>query len=102
MLTEYRKLAGNGAKDFNGDGLLDKLTKVVTGDHFESELYDLSTDGMDGGKSQYISSTISEFRTLAQEMIMTDEKYADMDEFVRFRDHVQQEKAKGPNQFTFQ
>lgn len=102
VLDEYRQLAGNKAKDFNGDGLYDKLKSVMLNKHYESEMYNLRTDGMDGGKSQYIQSQISEFRKLAQQEILTNPKYNDIEEFVRFRRVLKEEIANTPNEFKFQ
>lgn len=85
---EYVRLAGNelkhpvwnlGAKDF--------LDAVVTGKHEMSAIYQMGTDGKDGGKADFIRRTIQEYRKLAQEQVLNDPR------FVELRDVVDEKRA---------
>jgi hypothetical protein len=73
VYDEYVRLAGNdlkhpawnmGAKDF--------LDAVVSGKHAMSEVYQIYSDGPEGGKAAFIKNTVSEYRKLAQQEIMKD------------------------------
>jgi len=80
---EYVRLAGNelkhpvwnlGAKDF--------LDAVVTGKHEMSAIYQMGTDGKDGGKADFIRRTIQEYRKLAQEQVLNDPRFAGLRDVV--------------------
>jgi len=80
----YVRLAGNDAKHPAwGMGAKDFLDAVVTGKHPLSEVYDMKSDGKDGGKAEFIRNTVRQYRDLAQREIM------DMPEFSQFRDWLE-------------
>lgn len=84
VYDEYVRLAGNDLRHpVYGLGAMDYLNEVVTGQHYMSGVYQLYSDGPEGGKAQFIKNTIADYRRLAQESIMSDAQFAD------FRAHVE-------------
>jgi hypothetical protein len=69
---EYVRLAGNELKHPTyGVGAKDFLDAVVSGKHYLSPVYNMSSDGPLGGKAAFIKKTVSEYRKLAQDQIMS-------------------------------
>jgi hypothetical protein len=72
IFDEYVRLAGNDLKHPAwGLGAKDLLDAVVSGKHQLSQVYAIYSDGPEGGKSSFIRNTVSEYRKLAQEQIMS-------------------------------
>lgn len=85
----YVRLAGNELKHpVWGLGAKDFLDAVVEGRNSSSGIYQIYSDGPEGGKASFIKNTISEYRALAQQKIMSDPQYAD------FADHVWKRKER--------
>lgn len=65
--SRYVELAGNGAKDPAWNmGAMDFLNAVVQGKHPMGQIYQLYADGPDGGKAEFIRSTLVEYRDRAK------------------------------------
>jgi hypothetical protein len=65
--SRYVELAGNGAKDPAWNmGAMDFLNAVVQGKHPMTQVYRLYADGPDGGKAEFIRSTLVEYRDRAK------------------------------------
>jgi len=78
---KYRLLAGNDLKHPGWQlGARDYLNAVVTGNHAMSSLYETLSDT---GKATFISSTISDYRRLSAEQIMTQDEFPDFQERVK-------------------
>lgn len=78
VYDEYVKLAGNELKHpAFGLGAKDYLDAVVSGNHPISNAYRVMSDGDDGRKANFIKSTVSDFRELAQRQILQDPRFAD-------------------------
>ena len=100
--SRYVELAGNAAtKDeygapigMMGGGLLDELNALVKGEHPESPVYDLLTDGPDGGKAQMVRKIQNEFRTAARGLLLQEFPWLDAE--VKSRD------AERPRRFLFE
>lgn len=85
VLDEYRRLAGNELKHPAwGLGAKDYLDQVVSGRHSMSQVYQILSDGPEGGKVAFIKNTVSEYRKLAQDQILADaeEKYPTFYQYV--------------------
>jgi len=95
VYDEYVRLSGNelkhpawklGAKDF--------LDAVVTGKHQLSQVYQMYSDGPEGGKASFIKNQIAEYRKLAQAEIMSKsgrKKFPEFTDYVDERRHERQE-----------
>ena len=78
VFEEYQRLAGNELKHPAwGLGAKDLLDKVVSGDHPLSAIYQIRSDGKDGGKAAFIDNTIADYRKLARQAILSDPRFAD-------------------------
>ena len=74
----YVRLAGNELKHPAwGMGAKDMLDAVVTGRHALSSVYNMLSDGKDGGKAAFIQQQISGYRALARQAILADPQFAD-------------------------
>jgi hypothetical protein len=93
VYDEYVRLAGNELKHPAwGAGTKDFLDSVVSGKHSMSSIYEIYSDGPEGGKAAYIRNTVSEFRRLAQERIMEQsERWPDFADMVRRKQQERQE-----------
>jgi hypothetical protein len=93
VYDEYVRLAGNELKHPAWDaGAKDFLDSVVAGKHSMSSVYQIYSDGAEGGKAAFIRNTVSEFRALAQERIMEQsERWPDFAEMVRRKQRQKQE-----------
>ena len=77
VYARYTELAGNGLKHPAwGLGAKDFLNKVVTGQHPLSAIYQLRTDGPDGGKDVFIRDTLWQYREMARRQLL--EEYPDL------------------------
>ena len=86
---EYVRLAGNGANPaWGGLGARDFLDQVVTGNSAFSPLYELRTDGPDGGKADFVRETIQTARANARRAIWNDPRFGD------FRGYVEELQAQ--------
>lgn len=76
--SRYVRLQGNQMTEdadgipvgITGQGLMDELTSLVTGNHPLSIAYEELTDGPDGGKAQEILLIIREYREAAKEVLL--------------------------------
>lgn len=72
VYDEYVRLAGNDLKHpAYGLGAKDFLDAVVSGKHPLSGVYQMYSDGPEGGKAAFIKHTVAEYRKLAQQEIMS-------------------------------
>lgn len=75
--SRYVELSGNAFKHPAwGYGAKDLLNKIVTGDHPLSAIYQLRTDGPDGGKDVFIRDTLRQYREMARKQLL--EEYPDL------------------------
>lgn len=94
VYDEYVRLAGNELKHPAWElGAKDYLDAVVSGKHEMSEVYQIFSDGADGGKAAFISNTISEYRKLARENILSDENRERFPDFFAF---IEDQKSRQP------
>jgi len=92
--SRYAELAGNELKHPAwGQGCMDFLNDTVTGKSQMSPVYDMRSDGPDGGKAQCISSTISQYRELARKQLL--------EEYPRLAAYVREKKAAIPGKYNF-
>lgn len=69
--SRYLELAGNELKHPAWDmGAKDLLNAIVSGKHPLSEVYQIRSDGPDGGKEVFIRDTISDFRERARTQLL--------------------------------
>jgi hypothetical protein len=69
--SRYVQLAGNELKHPAWNlGARDLLNEIVTGKHDLSPVYDMRSDGPDGGKADYIKKIINDYRELARDKIL--------------------------------
>lgn len=69
--SRYLQLAGNELKHPAWKmGAKELLNKLVTGKHPLSQVYQVRSDGPDGGKADYIKKTINEYRALARDQLL--------------------------------
>lgn len=81
--ARYVQLAGNELKHPAwGLGAKDLLNQVVTGTHPLSQIYQLRSDGPDGGKDVFVRDIVRQYRELARAQVL--------DEFADLRDQVDQ------------
>lgn len=83
VYEQYVIRSGQAAKEY--------LDAVVSGNHKDSEYYNLQSDGEKGGKAAFIGKAISRFRKQVREEIMKDPQYAEFQQYVR--DQKQKKKA---------
>lgn len=85
--SRYIELAGNGIKHPAWNlGAKDYLNAVVTGKHPLSAVYQIKSDGPDGGKDLFIRETLSQYRELARKQLV--------DEFPELRAEVDRKQAE--------
>lgn len=78
--SRYVELAGNGAKDPAWNmGAMDFLNAVVQGKHPMGQIYQLYADGPDGGKAEFIRSTLVEYRDRAKAQLQREFPQIDND-----------------------
>ena len=97
VYDRYVELAGNGVEDpYTGKGLFDSLGMLVEGNYPGlSELYELSSDGPEGGKAQIINGLIARSRIAARaRLIGADGREA---EFAELASIVQQKRSEQLN-----
>lgn len=87
VYDEYVRLAGNELKHPAwGLGAKDLLDAVASGTHSLSGVYELYSDGPEGGKASFIKNTVQEYRKLAQVEIMRDvERFPDFVSYITQR-----------------
>jgi hypothetical protein len=69
--SRYAQLAGNEAiNPAWGKGCLDYLNDVVQGNNPMSSVYQMRSDGPEGGKSEFIRATVMKCRNLAKEQLL--------------------------------
>lgn len=69
--SRFVELAGNEIKHPAWDkGAKDFLNELVTGNHMLSPVYEMRSDGPDGGKSDYINKILNDYRDLAREQLL--------------------------------
>jgi hypothetical protein len=87
----YVRLAGNELKHpVWGLGAKDFLDAVVSGKHELSSIYQMGSDGEDGGKAKFIRKTISEYRQLARDAVENDPQFKEFREMLEQRRTEQQ------------
>ena len=69
--SRYLELAGNELKHPAwGLGAKDLLNKIVSGQHELSPIYQMRSDGPDGGKAEYIQGVVNDYRKMAKDQIL--------------------------------
>lgn len=92
--SRYMKLAGNELKHpVWGKGCMDYLNDVVTGKSGMAGVYKLKSDGDEGGKVDFIRSTIYDYRMKAKKQLMK--------EYPELREYVEQKKAAQGGKWDF-
>lgn len=95
VFSEYVRLSGNGVPDpLSGKGVKETLDDLVTGKDPRSEIYNMKTDGPEGGKAQMIKGIILASRERAQRAILNDPKFAAFRMFVEDQKRVKQERTR--------
>lgn len=85
--SRYIELAGNELKHPAwGLGAKDYLNAVVTGRHPLSAVYEIKSDGPDGGKDLFIRDALSQYRELARKQLL--------EEFPELRTEVDRKQAE--------
>lgn len=78
--SRYVELAGNGVKHPAWNlGAMDYLNQVVSGKHAMAQVYDLYADGPDGGKAEFIRSTLIDYRDRAKAQLLREFPQLDND-----------------------
>lgn len=71
MYSRYVELAGNAYKDPAwGLGAKDLLDQVVSGTHALSPIYNMKSDGPQGGKAQMVQGLINQYRDGARQQLL--------------------------------
>lgn len=71
LYARYQELAGNGLKNPAwGMGAKDLLNAIVSGNHPLSAVYNLKSDGPDGGKADMIKDIINRYRDQAKQQLL--------------------------------
>ena len=84
VYTAYQQLAGNDLHHPAwGMGAKDYLDAVVSGKHPMSQVYQIASDGPEGGKAAFIKKAVEDYRKLARTAIMADPRFQDFAELVR-------------------
>lgn len=92
--SRFVELAGNEAKHPAWNkGCMDYLNDVVTGKHPTSAVYQLRSDGPDGGKSDFIRSVVVQYRDLAKAQLLA--------EYPALRAYVNEKKKKTGGKWNF-
>jgi len=95
QFSRYMHLQGNDLKHPAwGLGLKDFLNQVVSGKHDMSQIYEIYSDGPDGGKAAFIQKWIGEYRGLAKKQLL--------EENTNLRTDVEEEKLMKPGKFKLQ
>lgn len=88
--ARYVQLAGNEYKNPAwGMGAKDLLNAIVTGQHPLSAVYDLRSDGPDGGKDIFIQSILHDYRNAARQQVL--EEFPDLKNEVEVKQQAQRE-----------
>lgn len=83
--SRFLELSGNELKHPAWrKGAMDLLNDIVSGKHPLSQVYELKTDGPDGGKAEYIREVIVDYRRMAKEQLL--------DEFPEINSEVKRRK----------
>ncbi len=84
VYAEYVRLAGNGFKNpiYDGKGAMDFLNAVVEGKSQYSALYNLYSDGAEGGKAQWVQKVLSDYRQAARRQIEADPRFAEFRQYL--------------------
>ncbi|MDR2801168.1 MAG: hypothetical protein LBB52_07910, partial [Desulfovibrio sp.] len=91
--SRYAQLAGNALKHPAWDkGCMDYLNDAVTGKE-PSALYDMRSDGPDGGKATFIRATVAEYREMARAQLL--------EEYPALRAYVDAKKAEQGGKWKF-
>lgn len=92
--SRYAQLAGNEVRHPAwGKGCLDYLNEVVEGRSSLSGVYDMYSDGPEGGKAQFIRAAINEYRRYARTELLS--------EYPEIEAYVKEKKAAKPGKFNF-
>jgi hypothetical protein len=71
--SRYVELAGNELKHPAwGLGAKDLLNKIVTDQHPLSAIYNLKSDGPEGGKDLFIRDIVNQYREMARRQLLTE------------------------------
>lgn len=71
--ARYVQLAGNELKHPAwGMGAKDLLNSIVTGQHPLSQIYQIRSDGPDGGKDVFIRDIVRQYRDMARKQVLTE------------------------------
>jgi len=86
----YVELAGNELRHPAwGLGAKDLLNKIVTGEHPLSQVYQLKSDGTEGGKDLFIQGIIGQYREMARKQVL--EEFPDLKSQVEAKKQAQRE-----------
>jgi hypothetical protein len=67
----YQELAGNGYKDPAwGLGAKDLLDQIVSGNHPLSAVYNMKSDGPQGGKAEMVNGLLNQYREGARQQLL--------------------------------
>lgn len=81
VYDEYVRLAGNDLKHPAWNmGAKDYLNAVISGDHPMSGVYQMRSDEL---KADFISDTVSQYRRLAAQAVMSDPRFSDFQQYVQ-------------------
>lgn len=85
------QLSGNELKDPAwGLGLKDLLNQIVTGKHALSAVYNLKSDGPDGGKEVMIRDLMSRYRDQAKQQLLQEPEFSALAQEVNAKQRAQQ------------
>jgi hypothetical protein len=86
----YVELAGNDLKHPAwGLGAKDLLNKIVSGEHPLSQVYQIKSDGPDGGKDVFIQSIINQYRESARRQVL--QEFPDLNDQVQAKKEAQRQ-----------
>ena len=80
--SRYVELAGNELKHPAWRmGARDLLNEIITGKHTLSQVYDMKSDGPEGGKADFIKDILNQYRSLARDQLV--KEYPEIDARVK-------------------
>jgi len=90
----YVQLAGNELEMIQHDdmGCMDFLSDVVSGKSVHSQIYEIYSDGPEGGKAEYIQNVINKYRAVARDQVL--------EEFPDLAANVEKKKLEQPSKIA--
>lgn len=88
------QLAGNKLPlpQYEDKGAMDFLNALVSGKSVYSQVYDMYSDGPDGGKAEYIQNIINDYRDAAKQIVL--------EEYPELQADVERKRLEQPSKFT--